>query len=96
MDRVEVIVISMCGIIVGCEGPTAIERWAKAKQDWLKQVLKLPNGIPSHDCIHRILLMLKPEAFQQFRNGRDFIRLFVCRHLSERDTMIGCPSTDQM
>jgi len=32
----EVIVISVCGIIVGCEGPTAIERWAKAKQDWLK------------------------------------------------------------
>ena len=62
---VEVIVISVCGVIVGCEGPTAIERWAKAKQDWLKEVLKLPNGIPSHDCIRRILLALKPEAFQQ-------------------------------
>ena len=62
---VEVIVISVCGVIVGCEGPTAIERWAKAKQNWLKQVLKLPNGIPSHDCIRRILLALKPEAFQK-------------------------------
>lgn len=60
----EVIVISVCGVIVGCEGPTAIERWAKAKQDWLKQVLALPYGIPSHDCIRRILLALKPEAFQ--------------------------------
>ncbi len=60
----EVIVISVCGVIVGCEGPTAIERWAKAKQDWLKQVLALPHGIPSHDCIRRILLALKPEAFQ--------------------------------
>lgn len=62
---IEVIVISVCGVIVGCEGPTAIERWAKAKQDWLKQVLELPNGIPSHDCIRRILLALKPEAFQR-------------------------------
>jgi len=62
---VEIIVISVCGIIVGCEGPTAIERWAKAKQDWLKRVLKLPNGIPSHDCIRHVLLLLKPEAFQQ-------------------------------
>jgi len=61
---VEVIVISVCGVIVGCEGPTAIERWAKAKQDWLKTLLALPNGIPSHDCIRRILLTLKPEAFQ--------------------------------
>ncbi len=61
---VDVIVISMCGVIVGCEGPTAIERWAEAKKVWLKKVLTLPNGIPSHDCIRRILLMIKPEAFQ--------------------------------
>ena len=44
---VDVIVISVCGVIVGCEGPTAIVRWAKAKKDWLGQVLELPNGIPS-------------------------------------------------
>ena len=43
---VDVIVISVCGVIVGCEGPTAIVRWAKAKEDWLSQLLELPNGIP--------------------------------------------------
>ena len=31
----DIIVIAVCGVIVGCEGPTAIERWAKAKRDWL-------------------------------------------------------------
>jgi len=62
---VDVIVISVCGVIVGCEGPTAIERWARAKQDWLQRILELPNGIPSHDCIRRVLLALKPEAFQR-------------------------------
>ncbi|MBC8875535.1 MAG: transposase family protein [Planctomycetes bacterium] len=31
---VDVIVIAVCGVIVGCEGLTAIERWAKAKKDW--------------------------------------------------------------
>ena len=41
---VDVIVISVCGVIVGCEGPTAIVRWAKAKEDWLGEVLELPNG----------------------------------------------------
>jgi len=61
---VDVMVISMCGVIVGCEGPTAIERWAQAKRDWLREILELPNGIPSHDCIRRVLLALKPEAFQ--------------------------------
>jgi hypothetical protein len=27
-------------------------------------VLALPNGIPSRDCIRRVLTALKPEAFQ--------------------------------
>jgi len=62
---VDVIVISVCGVMVGCEGPTAIVRWAKAKKDWLGQVLELPNGIPSKDCVRRVLSMLKPAAFQE-------------------------------
>lgn len=62
---VDVIVISVCGVIVGCEGPTAIVRWAKAKEDWLRQLLELPNGIPSRDCVRRVLSALKPEAFQK-------------------------------
>ena len=51
---VDIIVISVCGVIVGCEGPTAIERWAKAKRDWLGEFLELPNGIPSHDTFNRV------------------------------------------
>jgi predicted transposase YbfD/YdcC len=62
---VDVIVIAVCGVIVGCEGPTAIVRWAKAKEDWLGQLLELPNGIPSRDCLRRVLSALKPEAFQE-------------------------------
>ena len=38
---VDVITIAVCGVIVGCSGPTAIEQWAKAKEDWLKQNLGL-------------------------------------------------------
>ena len=62
---VDVIVIAVCGVIVGCKGPTSIERWAKAKQEWLEELLELPGGIPSRDCIRRILSALKPEAFQK-------------------------------
>ncbi len=66
---IDVIVIAVCGVIVGCRGPTSIERWAKAKQEWLEEFLELPNGIPSRDCLRRILSALKPEAFQNcFRN----------------------------
>ena len=61
---VDVMTLAVCGVIVGCSGPSAIERWAKAKKDWLKQLLALPNGIPSRDGIRRVLSALKPEAFQ--------------------------------
>ncbi len=61
---VDVITISVCGVIVGCSGPTSIERWARAKANWLEELLSLQNGIPSRDCIRRVLSALKPEAFQ--------------------------------
>jgi len=62
---VDIAVISVCGIICGCDGPTAIHRWASHRAAWLAQHLALPNGIPSRDCIRRLLMVLKPEAFQR-------------------------------
>src|SRR4051812_26275112 len=62
---VDIAVIAVCGIICGCDGPTAIHRWAKHRASWLAQHLGLPNGIPSRDCIRRLLMALKPEAFQR-------------------------------
>ena len=62
---VEVIVICVAGIRCGCDGPTAIHRWATERQEWLRQYLTLAHGIPSRDGLRRILIALKPEAFQQ-------------------------------
>jgi predicted transposase YbfD/YdcC len=62
---VDIAVIAVRAIICGCDGPTAIHRWAKHRQSWLAQHLALPNGIPSRDCIRRLLIVLKPEAFQR-------------------------------
>lgn len=62
---VDIAVIAVCGIICGCDGPTAIHRWAKHRESWLAQHLALTNGIPSRDCIRRLLVALKPEAFQR-------------------------------
>jgi len=61
----DIVVIAVCGLVCGCDGPTAIHRWAINRQDWLKEFLKLPNGIPSRDCIRRVLIALQPEAFQR-------------------------------
>src|SRR6478736_3451532 len=60
---VDVTVIAVCGIICGCDGPTAIHRWARHRASWLARHPALPNGIPSRDCIRRLLVAVKPEAF---------------------------------
>jgi predicted transposase YbfD/YdcC len=66
---VDVVVIAVCAMLCGCDGPTAIHRWAENRLDWLKQFLVLSNGVPSRDCIRRLLIALKPEAFQKcFQN----------------------------
>lgn len=66
---VDIAVVAVSAILCGCDGPTAIHRWAMERQDWLAEHLPLPNGIPSRDCIRRLLIALKPEAFQRcFQN----------------------------
>lgn len=62
---VDVIVISICGVLAGADGPEAIAVWAKSKAQWLRKHLKLPHGIPSHDTIGRVLERLEPVAFQE-------------------------------
>jgi predicted transposase YbfD/YdcC len=61
----DVVVIAVCGILCGCDGPTAIHRWAANRLDWLREFLSLANGIPSRDCIRRLLMALKPDSFQK-------------------------------
>lgn len=62
---IDIVVIAVCGRVCGCDGPTAIRRWATNRADWLNAFLTLPNGIPSRDCIRNLLMALQPEAFQK-------------------------------
>lgn len=61
----DLIVISICAVIAGADGPKAIGVWALSHETWLLQHLELPHGIPSHDTIGRVLALLRPEAFQK-------------------------------
>lgn len=61
---VSVVVIAMMAVLAGAGGPTAIARWAQFKSEFLLRVLKLPHGIPGKDVFRRVLMLLKPDAFQ--------------------------------
>ena len=40
-----------------------IEEFGKAKEDWFRRFLKLPDGIPSHDTFGSVFGPLDPEQF---------------------------------
>jgi predicted transposase YbfD/YdcC len=66
---VSVIVIALLAVLAGASGPTAIARWAALKEEFLLGVLDLPNGLPRKDVFRRVLMTLKPAAFQACFGG---------------------------
>ena len=61
---VSVVVIALMAVLAGASGPTAIAQWAALKEEFLLETLDLPNGIPCKDVFRRVLVLLKPTAFQ--------------------------------
>ena len=61
---VRVVVIALMAVLAGADGPTAIAKWAALKEEFLLEALDLPNGIPRKDVFRRVLVLLKPTAFQ--------------------------------
>ncbi len=64
-----VLVIAVLAVLAGAAGPTAIARWAKLKQDLLAGILELPRGIPGKDVFRRVLMTLRPAAFEAAFNA---------------------------
>jgi predicted transposase YbfD/YdcC len=57
-----ILVMSLCAVVCGAESFVAIEEFGLGKKAWLRTFLDLPNGIPSHDTIGRVLSALNPSA----------------------------------
>ena len=62
---IDILVVAVCAVMCGAEGWTEIEEFGRAKESWFKKFLELPHGIPSHDTFRRVLMILKPQAFQE-------------------------------
>src|SRR5215470_3806434 len=64
-----ILVIAVLAVLAGAAGPTAIARWAKLKEDLLTGLLDLPRGIPGKDVFRRVLMLLRPAAFEAAFNA---------------------------
>jgi hypothetical protein len=50
--------ITLIGVLANADEWNQIAAFAAAKEEWLKIFLKLPNRIPSHDRIQRVMSMI--------------------------------------
>jgi predicted transposase YbfD/YdcC len=63
-NLIDILVIAVCAVICGVEGWKDIEDFGLSKEDWFKEFLELPSGVPSHDTFRRIFLILNQVEFQ--------------------------------
>lgn len=71
----DVIGITVLGVLSGCECWGEIELYAREREEDFKTLFDLPNGIPSHDTLERVFSRLNPEAFQRcFYNWANSLR----------------------
>lgn len=61
----DIIMITFFAIISKATEWKEIESFAKKEEKWLKKYLELPNGIPSHDTIQRVISILDPQILYE-------------------------------
>jgi predicted transposase YbfD/YdcC len=59
----DILMIAVCCLLCGGTGFVHMEQFGRAKLDWLRTFLDLPNGIPSHDTFRRVFGLLDPHQF---------------------------------
>jgi predicted transposase YbfD/YdcC len=64
-NLLDIIAITLCAVVSGCDHWTDIETYAEEKFDWLATFLDLANGIPSHDTFGRVFAAMDSAAFQE-------------------------------
>lgn len=69
----DIVILAVCATLANADGWADIERFGKAKLDFFRTFLELPNGIPSHDTFGRVFALLDPAALlaciQQWLNA---------------------------
>jgi predicted transposase YbfD/YdcC len=61
---VDILAIGFCAVLCGCDDFVEIEEFARAKEQFFRRFLELPNGIPSHDTFRRVFQAVSPQALQ--------------------------------
>ena len=61
----DIVFMSVCGVICGCDDYVGIKFWADDNIVWLKQYINLTNGVPSDDTFRRVFQHLDYQALNK-------------------------------
>jgi predicted transposase YbfD/YdcC len=80
----DILMLAICGALCGVDNFVELERFCRAKLDWFRTFLALPNGIPSHDTFGRVFALLDARRFRtvflQWANALS--QQFQVRHIA--------------
>jgi predicted transposase YbfD/YdcC len=62
---INILTISICAIIAGCDDFQSISEYGKSKKSWFGGFLDLKNGIPCRDTFNDVLNRLNPHEFSK-------------------------------
>lgn len=83
----DIIMITFFAIISKATEWTEIEAFAKKEEKWLKKYLELPNGIPSHDTIQRVISILDSSILYEncLKYFIEIIDKYIPKEQNEKD-----------
>lgn len=64
-DLLELLFIALAAVLCGAESCADMADFGEAKEDVLREVLRLEHGVPSHDTFSRVFRLLDPAAFEE-------------------------------
>ena len=64
-NLLEIIILSVLAVLCGAESWYEMEEFGKEKENFLRQLLPLENGIPSHDTINRVFMLIDAALFER-------------------------------
>ncbi|WKN44082.1 ISAs1 family transposase [Tunicatimonas pelagia] len=80
----DILLLSLFATLSGCDSDEEIEEYGKNKRAFLGEFLSLPNGIPSHDTITRVLNAIDTSKFSAclYRHSRYLCDFAEEHHIS--------------
>ena len=82
----DIIMIVFFAMLANADDWVEMEVFAREHEDFLRNYLELPNGIPSHDTIQRVFAIVPPEFPENFQRQWNELLHFKRRYKSTAPT----------